>query len=369
MNKLTLLNRGLITSVKPYGKLRYLQSVNQNNYDILEERVKLFNYLVPSDHVLVQILNALSIDKDLPLEYLYNIVKVESNYLASVYGITSPNNSGKSQNGVYFSNDYLEHITLVSLNTSFEDYLNKPLKEFTPLIPLYNTNTAIDFRPTFDRKINTKAKGSKGIAIFGLDIVELAIGYWKYLNEFSSENTMQVMPSTYNYIGKWPLLNCQMLCNQLALINILSNRADNLHSLANFDYLTGSVAIVKTNKEIYTYLAHINTMLSSSWFNEPVKLLANVFPIFPTANSYPDFTDNDNSYFYQSIWPLLPGMIKIIILTKQYCDSQFKDISPLYKTMVDKFKQSSNNYLNQISDKDMRTHIKELFDKLFLYFK
>lgn len=370
MNRLTLGPTADNYSVKLYGKLRYLRNVSQSNFEVLRERVVNTNYIVSSNHLLVQILNSLSIKKEHSLEYVFSIATAERNYLSASFDLSCPNNKGKRQQDVYFSNNYREYVSLMDLDIPLEDYIEKPLEKFTPLIPLYNTNTDVSYIPLFQRKFKEK-KPLNEFAIFGLDFVELAVGYWKFLNDYDV-GPDGIAPSVYNYIGKWPLLNCQMLCNQLALTNILFNRTvEEKGSLGNFRFLTGQVAIIDNSVDIYEALNNLNSQMALNWHNTPLKMF-NLMPCLydlTDGNPYPNHDGGELSYFYQSGWGFQPGMAKAILLNKVYNYNVFKDIKADFTTMVNKFQMSYARFQDQITDKDLKNHLDLLYQKLFEFNK
>ena len=166
-----------------------------------------------NQHLLVGILQQLAISPEWDLDYVVSYTKLYSYSLATVFKINSINHVGEViRDGLYREGTtelwgLVEHDKVYPLTIKMED--------LRPVIPVYSNILKRGYKLTVERPIDTNLRNGK-IAIIGLNLVELAIGWWLYMREDRDRDT-----GISAYLCKYPLYYAQLMHNQSTPVNML----------------------------------------------------------------------------------------------------------------------------------------------------
>lgn len=360
MKSLTINKTDYRYPIVKFSKLRQLGHITKCNYAALTSVCERINHNLVNQHVLVQLLNKLGISKTWDLEYLISIVKSERNGITSFYDFTTVNNRGRGQNNVYYGGDYYEHLVILDLKHDCEYYAKKDYKLLTPIVPLYTTSTDYGFIGMYEKPLKGGGREYKGYGLLGVDIVELAVGYWRWLNSgIGYEWDAQCCP--HNYIPKYPMVNCTMIQNQLARVNILYNNRVKGKTLEDFDVLSGSFTHIPSRDIYLESIKNIDKQASSKKLINAENLLA----LFDPLGDYLNLNYGIYQYFDQTKWCLQLNVIKLLTLTLTYNNLKFVKTGQV-STIVVRWLSDYKDMLLNVKDPRFKEHIKELIGELKL---
>ena len=209
-------------AVYNYPQLSNLLRIANFNHDKCIERFQYTTYVLPNEHVLVQLLNYLGIDPEWDLDYLVSIIGMKYESAASLFDMVSIYNKGKIQHNVLYGNGYDELLVAAPYTPgSSSEYIDKDLNEITPIIPLYHSETEISYKP-FGTEFSKTNNSGKGLAVIAIDIMSLAINYWRQLKQTQTDATAVVTGPHY-WLPGIPMINARCLSNRIALFNGLYN--------------------------------------------------------------------------------------------------------------------------------------------------
>lgn len=156
--------------------------VRNNDYNVRQmwKRISEKNLNLFNQNMLVGLLQTLAIDATWTLEYVTIYAKFRSRSLCSAFKIISDNNRESSHHDVIFYGGCTESFCLLENN---RDLKKLTLNDLDPLVPVYSTITTWSYNPSGERERQQTFDYSNDFAYIGLNIVELAVGWWMYMND------------------------------------------------------------------------------------------------------------------------------------------------------------------------------------------
>lgn len=340
-----------------YTKLKSLHRATRINRESFEEYIENNTFVGDSDSIPMGLIRSLGIEADWDLDYLVSYVRLRSYSLATPFKLTSISNQGSLITSGLYKENTKERWVLIDNEREYElESLN--IDKLSPIIPLYSTVTKRSYLPT-DLK-DDKSYQPEQLAIVGIDLVELAIGWWLYLNTYKEHSF-----GIDKYLTKHVFNRAQLYQNQLAVINILFEcliNGGDLNDLINQDERL-PFSLVNENRHLedvlkYTIKALRHKRLVS--FNHLLYLIPSIY----SENFDNQIRGDKSSELAQSSWIWEPPILKLFaIYLKVSTQGGYKasDIN----TLIDRVRRVMPRNLNRINDKYFRTHIQELAELVF----
>ena len=166
-----------------------------------------------NEHFLVSILQQLAIDPEWDLDYVVSYTRFRSYSLATVFKINSINGVGDVITDGFFREGVTELWGLIEHDKQYP--LTIKMEDLRPIVPIYSNILKREYKLTVERSLNSTHRG-RDVAIMGLNLVELAIGWWMYMREDRERDT-----GIHAYLCKYPLYYAQLIHNQSVTINML----------------------------------------------------------------------------------------------------------------------------------------------------
>ncbi|MNG46925.1 hypothetical protein D3C79_47890 [compost metagenome] len=202
-----------IYPMKHYPGMNNLRRVTTFNERAFRGYVDQNPFNLENQHLLVGILQQLAIDPEWDLDYVVSYTRFRSNSLATVFKINSISGVGEPiKDGLYREGTtelwgLLEHDKVYPQTIRLED--------LRPVVPVYTNILKRGYKLTVERSLNPTHRGFD-MAIIGLNLVELAIGWWLYMREDRDRDT-----GIHAYLCKYPLYYAQLMHNQGLTVNYL----------------------------------------------------------------------------------------------------------------------------------------------------
>lgn len=256
-----------------------------------------------NQHLLVGILQQLAISPEWDLDYVVAHTRLHSYSLATVFKINSINGVGEEiTNGFYQEGctevwGLIEHDKVYPITITQED--------LRPVVPVYSTILKAGYKLTVER--NPASVANKGkVAVIGLNLVELAIGWWMYMREDLERDT-----GISAYLCKYPLYYAQLMHNQSVAINML------------YEFFVNGTPLKEMYKmETVKFTTLAEEKLYKEWFNFKVDfltsrklesighLMASLDNLY--RSNYFNFENGGRAkFFVQTRWMWEPGPIKL----------------------------------------------------------
>lgn len=205
-------------ALSQYSRLSNLKRIAGVNHAKWLVRNEQNTYFLPNENSIVQLLSLMGINPEWSFEYLAATIAMQYDNWASMMNITCVLNKGKVKTDLYYGKDSTELLVALPPLKDYVSYLKIPENLRTPIVPLYSTETDIDYIPINGDK--DSVIGEPRVGITGIDLAALAIGYWQYLNERISAGYMTGLSPHY-YAAGVPFINAKILQHQLSFFNSL----------------------------------------------------------------------------------------------------------------------------------------------------
>lgn len=238
-----------------FGSLGNLRRQTEYNRKAFADYVAVNVFNLENEHLLVGLLQQLSIDPTWSLEYVVEYTRFRAYSLCTLFKITSLNHVGHVINPGFYREATAEHWCLIEND---KDYTTEAFyfdKSF-PVVPLYSTRTDHGYRHNVIKRWENPTP-PKHLAIIGLDLVELAVGWWVYMNDPQFEGT-----GISAYVCRFPLVNAQLIHNQMSVFNVLHDHMVNGTPLND---------LIKTNDTSFITLSEVKLL------KEYIEFLVNRF--------------------------------------------------------------------------------------------
>lgn len=339
-----------------YTRLGSLLRATSLNEESFKEYVDSNTFVTSTNSILGGLLRHLAIDPEWDLDYVIGYARLRSYSLATPFKLTSISNQGSVIRNGFYKEGVLERWALIENENHYEE-LGLGIDSLSPLIPLYSTMTNRGYKPFPLRKDTTDDNTSLGI--LGVDIVELAIGWWLYMRQERLTHT-----GIEDYLVRHVYVKTQMFSNQLTVINILYEVLINNRSIDEM-LETDTVTFMTLNENRYfkEYLEFTIENLT----NKRMLDLGQVINSLPSLyqNSYFNFVDSGKSgMMAQSCWIWEPPILKMYAIYLSLGNKMGYKAGDI-NTVIDRVRRVMPRNLDRINDRVFRGHLKELADKVF----
>lgn len=318
-------------------------------------------YALQNQNVLVGLLQNLSIDPEWSAEYVVQYVKFRSKSLCSAFSITSPNNVGKVKYNVLCYGGCHEHLCLLEDDRDY-DYSNIQQDDLTPFVPMYSTLTTYSYLPPIELERKPQIDYSNDYVIIGINLVELALGWWLYMNDPVNEGL-----GIHTYIPKLPSIKFKLLLNQFSLFNglyeyfVKENNIDDLLKYENVIFNTMSM-----DNRLNDHLSFQITKIKDYPIKSHTYLLSLIqSSLTPDLFELFDDKEYNAEYYGTMIWCLEAKYIRYAILYLSIINDQDRRGDWLVATII-QYVPLIKNRLERIGKNTVVTH---LFDQLDLLMK
>lgn len=204
-------------AVSSYTQMSNLKRIASYNHDYLKGWLKYNNRFYKNQKVVVQLLANLGIDPEWSLDFLVEYVELKKESIASVLNVVGIYQSGKTTHNTIYSPDYTELFVLLPQKNSVLDYIEEDESLILPIIPLFSNETMLDYVGPVLEGPAVKPSNDK-LAVIGIDLMSLAINYWRFLRGNPTSNT-----GPHHWLAGIPLLNARIAAHRVAMLEVLYN--------------------------------------------------------------------------------------------------------------------------------------------------
>ena len=301
-------------------------------------------FALENEHILVGLLQMLAIDPTWPLDEVISYTRFRANSLCTTFNITSINHIG----GVIINGFYRENVReLWSLIDNNKQYVEADivLSNMCAVVPLYSTVTQRGYKHNLFHSGDLSTPPTD-FAMIGIDLVELAVGWWVYMRQGREYNT-----GIASYCCQYPLVAAQLVHNQLAVVNILYEflvKDRPLKELITTETVTFTT--LSEEKLLGKYLTFIINWATGRTLVDIGQLLAGLKSIYYRA--YPSYVPaGRNALFSQTAWFWEPQIMKLhaiylsVANRMQYKASDVNiTIDRVYPAAIGRFSKLSNPF-------------------------
>jgi len=312
-----------------------LLRVTQINADDFKENVSTNIFVLEDQHILSQLLYHLAVDPDWTMEEVLVQTRYRANALASLFNITSSNRPGKAFYGGFYRDGCIEHWTLIDNEKA---YTNVHLDSINPLVPLYSTSMMRGYKHPALRS-SVKPSSPTEFAIIGIDIVELALGWWVYMN--SPEWGYGTRES---FLCKYVLGKAVFTQNQLSIINMLysffvfDEPMNNIVRTYNVSFTT-----VSETKLIKKLLGHIIDDMTSVRLKNMEHFMSKIKSVYREPH-FNYLRGGKQRLFTQARWTWEPGVLKLMVIYLSVCNRMKYRASDVNGPISRAIRQMIKNY-------------------------
>ena len=342
-----------------YSKLNNLHRVTESNRKAFIEKVANTSYNVENQNVLVGLLQQLAIQEEWSLEYVIAYTKLRSYSLASLFNITSINRMGDSLKNVFYYNDVNENLCLLENNKVYTE-ATLDINTLCPLFPLYTSFTEFGYKPSVERKEGSSNQQYDGVAIIAVDLVELAIGWWLYMKQPRLTDT-----GIHAYLVKYPMVNMQLLHNQLMTLNVVYERL--VHGKSYNDLLKHegvNFITIDETKHLEEYATFLVKRFTSVRMVNMGQMLAQMYSLYSNPRQLTLWQpEGDKNHLTQTRWIWEPRILKLYALYLTLGNQLFYRTNDINVLIGYHFKNLRNNY-QRIPNRYLKEHLLSLLDEV-----
>lgn len=267
---------------------------------------------VENENLLVGLLQQLSINAGWDLEYVVGYTRFRAYSLCTLFKITSLHQVGVAHKDGFYRNNAREHWCLIeNTKTYSEDTLS--IDELRPVIPLCSTVTQHGYSHPLTRdKADNSTVGD--LAIMGVDLVELAVGWWLY-----QRMGMEKDGGPGAYIAQYPFVQAQLIHNQLSVINILYEHL--IHSVPINKLISFDSVIFTTVSEKREFVKYIE-FLVNFYKNRRLESFEHFLVAIDSIYAQPYFnyvSAGRAALFSQTQWIWEPPILKLYSIYLKMC--------------------------------------------------
>lgn len=339
-----------------FGRLDNLRRQTEINRKAFKQYVFSGAFNLENEHILVGLLQQLSIDPSWDLEYVIKYTQFRSYSLCTPFKITSPSKVGEATYNGFYRDGTLEHWCLIEQKYDYNKVYD--LDTATPIVPLYCNHTYHSYKP-MALKDKAKVSPPKGLAVIGLDLVSLAVGWWYYMQDPANDGT-----GITNYLCKYPLVNAQLVHNQLASFNVLYEHLVNgkpLNSLITSEVV--NFITVSEQKLLTEYIEFLSLRLTGNRLFDLNHLMVQLVRLY--QEPFNPFVRAGNAALYsQTCWAWEPAIMKMYHLYLTLAnegDYKASDIN----TIINRTNDSRVNNYQRIPEKVFRDEFIDLSNKVW----
>jgi hypothetical protein len=286
-----------------FGRLNDVRRHADFNRKAFRDYVSMNALDLENQHMLVGLLQQLSIDPAWDLRYVVEYTRFRSNSLCTLFKITSISHVGEATYAGFYREGVREHWVLLEKDYDY----SKPfdLEYSQPIVPLYSTVTAHSYKHNVQRK-TFKQVPPEDIAIIGVNLVELAVGWWHYMQAPENDGT-----GISRYLCQGPLINAQLIQNQLAIQNVMYEHLVKHGELKELIHTDNVTFITSAEKPL---LVDYCTFLADRLTANRMVDLGQVVDRFDSLYTRPFFNYHlagRNALFAQTSWAFEPQVLQL----------------------------------------------------------
>jgi len=263
---------------------------------------------VENEHILVGLLHQLSIDKNWDLKYVVEYTRLRAYSLCTQFKITSMNRVGQAISDGFYRNNTREHWCLIE-NTKVYNETTLDLDKLRPVVPLCSTITSHGYEHNVTKPVNYIRSSIGDLAIIGVDLVELAVGWWTYQKLNRERDT-----GPGAYIAQFPFVYAQLIHNQLSIINVLYEHV--INGVPSEELITTDDVVFTTanDRKFYVELIdHLVKFYSNRRlvnFDHFMKAIISIYsePFFNYVRA------GSNAVLSQTMWIWEPPILKLLAI-------------------------------------------------------
>lgn len=289
-----------------FGQLSSLRRQTEFNRKGFRDYVLANAFNLENEHMLVGLLQQLSIDPSWDVDYVKQYTMFRSYSLCTLFEITSLGRIGSSTDDGFYRENTSEQWCLIEDDQDYSKGFDPTTS--TPIVPLYTTRTGHSYKHPLLR-MNVATNPPKHLAIVGINLVELAVGWWHYMQDPVNDGT-----GISSYLAKYPLMNAQLTHNQLSTFNVLYEHIVNGRALKELVH-TDQVTFITSNerKLLLEYFEFLVSRLTSNRLTDIGHLMAQLVSIYNHPYS-PFVRAGKAGLFAQTSWVWEPAVMKLYSL-------------------------------------------------------
>lgn len=339
-----------------FGRLDNLRRQTEFNRKSFRNYVLSNAFNLENQHVLVGLLQQLSIDPEWELDYVIQYTMFRSYSLCTTFNITSLSHVGSMTGEGFYREGTAEHWCLIEKDLDYTQVFD-PARS-TPIVPLYTTRTDHSYKHTLLRQVRP-INPPKDLAVIGIDLVELAVGWWWYMHDPANDGT-----GITAYLSGYPLMNAQLIHNQLATVNVLYEhivKGKSLTELVHSDSVTfTTINESKLLLEMLTFTVKQLTGNRLIDINHMMSKLTNIY-----AYPYSPFVRAGKAaLFSQTCWAWEPAVMKLYSLYMTIAVKGDYKVTDLTTEITRSHAGRVNNY-QRIPEQVFRNHFTALANEIY----
>lgn len=283
------------------SNLRRIVNFNQKSF---RDYLDLNPFNLENQHPLVGLLQQLTIDPAWDLDYVIKWTQFKAYSLCTLFNINSMSGvGGVVKNGVY-GRGCVELWGLIE-NDKVYDSTTLRFENLRPVVPIYSTIIERGYKLILETTSSTDTRYKDNVALVGINLVELAIGWWMWMNDETKQGT-----GIHHYLCMWPLYTATLIHNQGVTVNWLyeffvkGKSTSGMFDVEQVKFTTLSES--KLLKEWFVFKADFltsRTLVNIGHLIKSIDTLSN--------GNYFNYEDGGNAkYFVQTSWFWQPAVIK-----------------------------------------------------------
>jgi hypothetical protein len=340
-----------------FGKLDNLRRQAEFNRKAFKDYVRENVFNLENEHLLVGLLQQLSIDKSWDLEYVVQYTRFRAYSLCTLFNITSLSHVGSAIDTGFYREATLEHWCLIEDDRVY----NEATFDFAtsyPIVPLYTTRTDHGYRHSAIKRWENP-NPPKHLAVIGLNLVELAVGWWKYMRDPQYDDT-----GTSAYVCYFGLVNAQLIHNQMAVFNVLYEHMadgkplDELIKTNDVTFIT-----VSESKLLKEYVEFLVDRFNGNRLMDLNHLMVQIQSIY--KQPYFNYVRAGKSaLFSQTCWVWEIQIMKLYALYLTIANNKGYKAADI-NTVIDRSHAARYNNYQRIPEKIFRNHFEAMADNVF----
>lgn len=335
------------------GNLHRVTEFNRQDYRAYVDRTP---FHIEDQHKLVGILRHLTIDPTWSLQEVVDNTRFRANSLCTIFKITSINRIGFAEADGFYRRNVREHWVLLDPFTQYDEKTLK-LENLKAVIPLYSTVLERGYKHTVEKSMNV-SNDITDVAIIGLDMVALAVGWWLFMRENREANS-----GIASYVCQYPLFHATLYQNQLSVINILYEffvKEKELNDLIKIE--TVKFTTLNEGKLFKGFLLFLIDALTTRRLQDLWMMLKQIDNVYRVP--YTNYVDpQDQALFAQTGWAFEPAMLKVCAIylsignrMKYKCSDINVDFDRLYRQIAHRQKN--------VPEVFFRKHLSDLLEEV-----
>lgn len=344
---------------KSYPLMGNINRISQYNIDKQFRFILSMPYNQENQNVLVGLLQNLSIDPEWELDYVVAYSRLRSGSLCSAFNVNSQSKNATATKNVVYYNGCDETLCLLETDKVYDPAVT--YSDLKPLVPLYTSFALYTYNPPVERYKQEQLNLKDQYAILGLNIVELAIGWWLFMKDPAFEGL-----GIHAYIAKVVTPRFGILSNELSLFNGVCDYYVNQSN--STDLLLTESVVFNTMSYMDGISKYVSYMIDALK-NAPLKSHLHLYPYFEgRLIPHLSFLFNTDVYkgkYYENvIWCLEASAIKYLSLYFAIINDQGKKSDGERSMCLQTIPLITNRY-NHIKNVALREHLLKQLDQLF----